>query len=406
MESDGADSDSTWTQVRSKTQKRRRTNRGSVELETFQSMSADEKLNVLFGKITNIELAHDDIRHVTDTLTSTCKRVEKLESSHQIHDKQIQMLNYKLINMETQLRKQNLIVYKLEETGEQTTVAEVGDFLYYYLDLDPEELSIVDAFRLGPKPKPRPRASLRGRAEAPTPRPILVTFAQSSDVDLILSYAKHLKNTRYSIDRDYPPEIQAARKRIWPEYKKLRAEKGSNVRLVFPAAIVVGGIVVIDEFPDWDLYVKGKRSKPTVANTQQNNIAQIRVDTDTKIESNLQSDEGSGVTVQSGIQSRSDLHNNNSTARTDVISTYAAAAQSGSQPAVHSQTQSADVFTQPLIARSSVPRRTRYDVNEMLRERSLSTESRRRNKPNKQTTNQRNTPAVSKTRDVPTVSQQ
>ena len=43
-------------------------------------------------------------------------------------------------------------------------------------------------------------------------RPILCTFSLFSEVDMVMSQARRLKNTHYATDRVYPPEIAAARK--------------------------------------------------------------------------------------------------------------------------------------------------------------------------------------------------
>ena len=71
-----------------------------------------------------------------------------------------------------------------------------------------------------------------------------------------MKQARRLKNTHYSIDRDYPLEISAARKKLWPEVKELRRIPNSNVQLKFPAKIVMNGRVIKDSFPQWDHLIK------------------------------------------------------------------------------------------------------------------------------------------------------
>lgn len=46
--------------------KRHRGMRDSIDLETFQSMNPDMKLNVLFEKINNVELSQDCIKQVNE----------------------------------------------------------------------------------------------------------------------------------------------------------------------------------------------------------------------------------------------------------------------------------------------------------------------------------------------------
>lgn len=84
-------------------------------------------------------------------------------------------------------------------------------------------------------------------------RPVLLKFRYAEDVTICIEKAYKLARTQISIDRDYPSEIRQARKRLWPEVKRLRAREGKkSVKLVFPAAIKVNGTIVKDEFPGWD----------------------------------------------------------------------------------------------------------------------------------------------------------
>lgn len=75
---------------------------------------------------------------------------------------------------------------------------------------------------------------------------------------MVMSQARRLKNTHYAIDRDYPPEIAAARKKLWPEVKRLRSSSasGDSIQMKYPAKIVHNGQIVKDAFPHWDQLLK------------------------------------------------------------------------------------------------------------------------------------------------------
>ena len=73
--------------------------------------------------------------------------------------------------------------------------------------------------------------------------------------------AKRQKGTRFSIDRDYPSEKADARKKLWPEVKRLRGFPGQNVQLQFPARIVLNGQITKDAFPHWDETLKSEIMK-------------------------------------------------------------------------------------------------------------------------------------------------
>ena len=78
-----------------------------------------------------------------------------------------------------------------------------------------------------------------------------------------------LKGTRFGVDRDYPKEINNARKLLWNRYKELRETECRNdtVSLQFPAKIVVNGRVVEDAFPGWNDALKKVRVEPYVSQT-------------------------------------------------------------------------------------------------------------------------------------------
>ncbi|KAL4236783.1 hypothetical protein ACF0H5_005169 [Mactra antiquata] len=75
-----------------------------------------------------------------------------------------------------------------------------------------------------------------------------------------MSRVSFLKGTPFSIDYDFPKEIQEARARIWPKLKDLRREyPRSRVQIVYPAKLLHDGRVVCDELPEWNRYVNANR---------------------------------------------------------------------------------------------------------------------------------------------------
>ena len=109
----------------------------------------------------------------------------------------------------------------------------VREFLSVQLGLtDDLDLYLIYARRLGSVENGRRRVRKR---------PILCTFSHYSEVDLVMNETRRLKDTGYAIDRDYPPEIAAARKKLWPEVKQRRstASSSDSIQLKFPAKIVV-----------------------------------------------------------------------------------------------------------------------------------------------------------------------
>ena len=122
-----------------------------------------------------------------------------------------------------------------------------------------EEYFVIDrAHRVGPRNR---RNFLR--------RPIIVAFRDYYDVERIFERAYMLKGARFGVDRDYPKEINNARRLLWNRYKELRETKRINdtVSLQFPDKLVVNGRVVEDAFPGWNEMLKKIRVEPYVSKT-------------------------------------------------------------------------------------------------------------------------------------------
>ena len=102
----------------------------------------------------------------------------------------------------------------------------MNDFIYNYLDLDPGQMYIEKAHRLGKLSK-----YYNSRIQGKPKRPLLISFKYTSEVDIAMKCAKKLRSTSYSMDRDYPPEIVAARKKLWPELKRLRKTRAIYNRI-------------------------------------------------------------------------------------------------------------------------------------------------------------------------------
>ena len=85
-------------------------------------------------------------------------------------------------------------------------------FVKDHFDIDVDLTAISRAHRLG-------RFIGRGKR-----RPIIVAFQDYQLIENIIRQGLNLKNTRFSVSRDYPLEITRARKTLWPEYKRIKQE--------------------------------------------------------------------------------------------------------------------------------------------------------------------------------------
>ena len=231
--------------------KRKRRETGSVDFTNFEKMSSDERQFAMFEKLTRIEASQNEMRSMQSRLNQTCNRLDKTVNHVDVNTFRTHLLAYKYLDLDTKQRSCNIIIYGLEELERDgvriSTI--LRDFLHDYLCFDDEDLFIMYARRIGQNDN-------RGRRIQK--RPILCTFSHYTEADMVMNEARRLKNTPYSIDRDYPPEIASARKQLWPEVKRLRnlASPSDSIQLKYPAKIVKNGQIVQDAFPHWDTFVK------------------------------------------------------------------------------------------------------------------------------------------------------
>ena len=114
------------------------------------------------------------------------------------------------------------------------------------MDIDSEDLYIERAHKLGSLYKARQRQN----PDNPK-RPIIIKFLDYQSVEKVMGNAYKLQGTNFSITRDYPKEIVAARQRLMPKFRLERQNRNNKVSLEYPAKLLVNGRVVADEFPDW-----------------------------------------------------------------------------------------------------------------------------------------------------------
>lgn len=212
----------------------------------YNSLTTDEKLNLILStmtKINNLESKLDRAISATNTLSETQETVLK-------HTDRITVLEYKSIDNEARVRRNNLLFKGLAESRNENCVEKILDFLQTELGIGGEGKMYMD------------RAHRLGRFRSGNTRFIIVAFTYFTDTEYILSKGHMLKNKPYSISRDFPHEIVQARKMLWPRYKDLRSRHtgiGNSVSIVYPAKLVHNGRVIVDMFPQWDEFMRRSR---------------------------------------------------------------------------------------------------------------------------------------------------
>lgn len=238
------------------TQRRKRKKRltGSVDSHTFSAMSTDDKLDMIFNKLVQIESKQSSIEKLETMMKRSNETMSTLQTKSNTQDDMLNILNYRSTDLEARSRRKNLIFRGLFEFRNENCVDVMYQFLYNQLNLDAESVVIERAHRLG-RWDPNRRK-----------RPMIVLFREYQSVEKIVDKAWMLGDTPYRIDRDYPREIVDARKLLRNRYRQLK-DDGVKVQMVYPAKLVVGRKVVEDAFPGWQEALKGARIEPFESDT-------------------------------------------------------------------------------------------------------------------------------------------
>ena len=101
------------------TQKRKRKRRdtNSVDAEAFSQMETDEKLLVLFKKLSLVEGKQNSLNAV---LSPVYEKIDVLENCVNIHAKQVKMLSYRSLDQEARCRRNNLVFRGLADIHQKT----------------------------------------------------------------------------------------------------------------------------------------------------------------------------------------------------------------------------------------------------------------------------------------------
>ena len=138
------------------------------------------------------------------------------------HTDFLKTLAYRSIDMEARSRRNNLTFRRLSENRCENCFSLIRDFISNHLDIDSGQMYLARTHRLGSF---SPARRMHKRA-------IIVTFRDSCDTELIMSKVTLLRDTIFSIDNDFPKEIQAARSRSWPTFKQIKREYNTLTRVL------------------------------------------------------------------------------------------------------------------------------------------------------------------------------
>lgn len=199
------DQNSQWSVVQNTNNKKRKFrisddngNKGiPMSSAEYSDLSMNDKLLVMYNKID----AQCDFMSKIDSKIDLClqlhNKVDAIDSKLSEQDARLSLLEYKSIDQEARSRRKKLVFYGFAEEQFENCSLKIKSFLA-------EKLEITQPIAMD-------RAHRIGRFRRGGNRGIVVAFKDFLDLQLILSRAYKLKNTNFSINRDFPSEITNAR---------------------------------------------------------------------------------------------------------------------------------------------------------------------------------------------------
>ena len=213
----------------------------------YDTLETEEKLNLILSKVTLNEKRFKNLESICGSVVKHSKRLTKIETVIKSHEDRIRLIEYKSIDLEARSRRNNILFYGLSESRNEDCKNIIVDNLRNELNITIQESDISRAHRLG-------------RYEGTKKRPVIVAFQSYVLAESIIKQGYKLKDTDFSISRDYPLEITRARRTLWPEYKQIKSQHPlAKVAIVYPAKLLVNGRVEKDMFPEWDTVLSGSR---------------------------------------------------------------------------------------------------------------------------------------------------
>ena len=247
-----------WQSVSSRQlKKRKKFSSSSMDNESFMSLSNEEKLVCLFetlnknyDKLSSMEETQRqciiDNSKVNVNIAKVNKRIDNVETCINTHTQKLKMLSYRSLDIESRSRRNNIVFWGITERLETDCRKLIRNFMRDELDIDPDEMYIERARRLGSL------SSNRYRGKQDPKRPIIARFMDYNDTDRVLEKADRLKGSSFGLDRDYPKEIAVARKELYASSEACEGRRNRlRVQIKFPAKLYIEGRLVRDKFPGW-----------------------------------------------------------------------------------------------------------------------------------------------------------
>lgn len=153
-------------------------------------------------------------RTIRDIDIALTNRINSIERQLKDSNKQQKELKNKVLNLETYSRRDNILVFGLEESEGENDLDCLRKVKAIFKSMGVED---VDGLKIT-------RCHRKGPYNREKTRPVIVRFLLPEDRNKVWAKKTALKdiNKKVFITEDYPSEIEARRRKLWPIYKAAR----------------------------------------------------------------------------------------------------------------------------------------------------------------------------------------
>ena len=244
-------------------------NLGGNSGDNLSLSSLDNKLNLVFSKLSGLDLLVTKVNNLEDRIKQVESRLTAVETNNNIMDNSVKFMSdqFDKINKESrnvdkrydladsavindlnngmrkiteerdQLKgvvedlqyrsmKMNLVFHGITgETRQEDSEELIRDFIYYELNID-EDIEFGNVHRFG-------------KLHTGRPRPIVARFLYHRQRKMVLRNSYKLAGTRMGISEQFPSAIEERRRKLYPVMKSQR-RAGKHVKLVRDALYING----------------------------------------------------------------------------------------------------------------------------------------------------------------------
>ena len=188
----------------------------SMTLMTQQMQEATHSLEEAHNRIEDLQKDKCDLEKKVEGLKDELLKCKQKETSL---TSRLDRLEERQIASESYSKRDNLLFYGITQKQDENCLTEVKQFMIDYLEIPSVVAETIKVQRCH-----RMNMNLN-------PKPIVCRFLYFPDRMLVWNARRRLQDTPYSLSEDFPPEIVARRKMLYPIFKAAQRDK-KRTRLI------------------------------------------------------------------------------------------------------------------------------------------------------------------------------